>query len=311
MQKLHGNNETGLDELKAFVAVATQGSFAAAARMLDRDSSVLSRRISALERRLGARLVTRTTRAIILTEAGTQYLRRVRTILDELDAANLEASDVACTPRGVLRISMPLSFGRRWIAPLFSRFMRAYPAVKLDARYTDRYVDLVSEGFDLAVRVGRMADSSLVTRRIGTYRTMLAASPGYLQEHGHPQTPTELASHACLGFTGFSSWPRWSLARADSRFTFEPVGPLIADSAEVVVDSAVEGLGIVLAPDWLIVDHLRSGQLVELLPGWGASNDGPVSIVHPSGHIVAAKSRVFIDMVVENLHNVWHWPPSR
>jgi DNA-binding transcriptional LysR family regulator len=308
MQSMQESGDPNLEELKAFVAVATLGSFAGAARKLGRDSSVLSRRIHALEKRLGVRLLARTTRAVVVTEAGAQYLRRIQNVLDELDAANLEASDIAGTPRGVLRLSLPHAFGHRWIAPLLPAFIARYPQVRVDARFTDRYVDMVAEGFDLALRIGQLADSSYVTRRIGTHRTMLAASPAYLERRGVPMQPEDLAAHDCLGFSGYITWPRWPLAKGGERLSFEPKGPLVADSSEVLLQAALAGLGIVFAPDWHIVQYLRSGELVELLPGWGASNDGPVNIVHPPGRIVPAKSRVFVEMVIERLGAGWQWP---
>lgn len=305
MQNVQENEAATIDELKAFVMIANLGSFAEAARRLGRDTSVLSRRVNALERRLGARLLARSTRAVVLTEAGEQYLRRVETILDELEAANREVSDLAVTPKGVLRVTMPFTFGRRWITPLLPGFAVRHPDIKVDVRFTDRYVDLVSEGFDLAIRVGKLDDSGQVSRRVGTYRTMLLASPQYLARRGRPTHPDELAGHDCLSFTGHSTWPRWPLAKDGERVFVETNGPIISDSAEILVDAAVAGSGIIFAPDWHVFEHISRGVLVEIMPGWGAVNDGPVNIVLPPGRIVPAKARVFIDLVSDYLRPGW------
>lgn len=304
---MHETNDASIEELQAFLAVANLGSFAAAARQLGRDSSVLSRRINALEQRLGTRLFARSTRTVTVTEAGAQYQRRVQMILDELDAANREISDIAVNPRGVLRISMPLAFGRRWIAPLLPAFAADFPDIRVDARFTDHHVDLVADGFDLALRIGQLADSAYISRHVGTYRTMLVAAPSYLARRGVPQRPDALHDHACLGFVGHISWPRWQLTKGKKRFVMEPKGPITSDSAEILVDAAVAGAGILLAPDWHIIDHLRHGELMEVLPGWSAANDGPISIILPPGRIIPAKSRVFIERVSDHLRNGWSW----
>lgn len=301
------NSDASVEELKTFIAVADLGSFAEAARRMGRDTSVLSRRINALELKLGVRLLARTTRAVVLTEAGAQYHRRVQTILDELEAANREIGDIAATPRGLLRISAPLAFGRRWITPLLPAFVAAFPDIRVDVRFTDRHVDLVADGFDLAVRVGQLADSTYVTRRIGTYRTMLVAAPSYLAERGAPARPEELNDHACLSFTGLGTWPRLPLTKGGKRIVVEMNGPIISDSAEILVDAAVAGSGIILAPDWHVIDHLRRGELVEVLPGWSAANDGPVNIILPPGRIIPAKSRAFIERVSDHLRDGWNW----
>lgn len=306
LHDLQEAQDATIDELRAFVAIAHHGSFASAARTLGRDTSVLSRRINALERRLGTRLLARSTRAVTLTEAGEHYYRRVQTVLEELEAANREVSDLAVTPRGVLRVTMPLSFGRRWIVPLLPDFMAKYPDVRVDARFSDRYVDLISEGFDLAVRIGQLDNSGQVSRRIGTYRTMLLASPDYLSRRGTPRQPEELVRHDCLSFAGNYTWPRWPLTKDGKRCFIETNGSFISDSADILVDAAAAGLGIILAPDWHVFDHLRRGELIEILPGWSAANDGPVSIVMPPSRIIPAKSRAFIEMVSEQLRNGWN-----
>ncbi|MBP8215886.1 MAG: LysR family transcriptional regulator, partial [Propionivibrio sp.] len=164
MQELF--EQGGLELLAAFVAVGETGSFTGAAKKLERDASIVSRRISQLEERLGVRLVSRTTRRVALTEVGLQYHRRIQSILDELANASREASDVASSPQGLLRVSLPVTFGRQWVAPLLPDFLAKYPSIRIDARFSDRFVDVVAEAFDVAIRVGRLRDSSLTARRL-------------------------------------------------------------------------------------------------------------------------------------------------
>jgi DNA-binding transcriptional LysR family regulator len=264
----------GLELLAAFIAVADGGSFSGAARMLGRDASVISRRVTELEATLGVRLLARTTRRVTLTEAGAAYFARVQPLLEELNAASQSASDIASSPQGVLKVSMPVTFGRQWIAPLIPTFLANYPDVRIDARFSDRIVDVVADGFDVAIRVGVLRDSSLTSRKLASYRMLLVAAPGYLARHGKPRAPEDLAAHACIGFSGHADWPDWRLVKDGKKRTVRPPGPLVADNSEAVVDAAIAGAGITFAPNWLAGPALRSGKLAEVLPGWTGRGDG-------------------------------------
>lgn len=297
----------GLKEVEAFVAVAELGGFAAASARIGRDASVVSRRVNLLEQKLGVRLLARTTRHVALTEAGTVYLRRVQGVLEEFASANAEAADQAGVVRGLLRVSVPDTFGRRWISHLLARFIQQHPQVHLDVRFGDRLVDVVSEGFDLAVRVGVLRDSSLLSRRIAGHRSLLCASPGYLKRHGRPKSPDDLKRHACLGFTGHSFWPDWPLRNGPGRKTIRPRGPLVTDNAEAALTAAIEGVGIVLTADWLACAALRSRHLVEVLPGWTVRADGGVYAIMPPGKLVPAKTRAFVDFVATELRSGADW----
>jgi DNA-binding transcriptional LysR family regulator len=202
----------GLEELAAFVAVAEAGSFTEAAKKLRRDASVISRRSSQIEQRLGVRLLSRTTRRVALTEVGVLYYRRVQALLDELASASREASDFAASPQGLVRVSLPITFRRQWIAPLLPSFLARHPQIRIDVRFTDRFVDVVAEGFDIAIRVGALRNSSLASRRMASYRNFLVAAPSYLAARGTPQTPADLMNHACLGFTSHAAWPEKMVA---------------------------------------------------------------------------------------------------
>lgn len=295
----------GLEFLAAFVAVAENGSFAEAAKKLGRDASIVSRRVSQLEQHLGVRLLSRTTRRVALTEVGALYYRRVQASLDELAIASQEASDLAASPQGLLRISVPVTFGRQWIAPLLPAFLACHPQIRIDARFSDRLVDVVSEGFDVAIRVGVLRDSSFTSRKIASYRTLLVAAPAYLSRHGKPKTPADLAKHACLGFSGHADWPDWLMMKNGRRKTIRPAGPLIADNSEVVLMAAIEGAGITFTPDWLAGPALRERKLVEVLPGWGGKAEGGVYAILPPGRLIPTKTRLFVDDIAKSIKAGW------
>ena len=296
-----------LGELAAFVAVAETGSFTSAARVLGRDATVVSRRVSQLEERLGVRLLSRTTRRVALTEVGTAYCQRVQVLLDELAGANREASDTAASPHGLVRVSLPVTFGRQWVAPLLPAFLSRHPQIRVDLKLTDRFVDVVADGFDVSIRVaaGAQRDSSLTTRRIASYRNLLVAAPSYLSERGAPRTPAELSGHACLGFTGHAAWPDWPLVKDGERCTIRPTCALVADHSEVVLMAALEGAGITLTADWLAGPALRAGRLVEVLPGWGGRQGGGVYAILPPGRLVPAKTRLFVDEIAQAIKAGW------
>lgn len=297
----------GFEELTAFVAVAEVGSFAAAAKVLERDASVLSRRVSQLERRLGVRLLSRTTRRVTLTEVGAAYHRRVQGVLDELASASREASDHAASPQGLVRVSIPVVFGRLWIAPLLPAFLARYPDIRIDIRMSDRFVDVVAEGIDVAIRVtaGAQRDSSLTTRKIASYQNVLVAAPSYLSRNGTPLTPADLTRHACLGFTGSNAWPDWHLVMDGKRQTVRPACSMIADHSEVLLMAAVGGAGIAFTADWLAGPALRDGTLVEVLPGWTGRESGGVFAILAPGRLVPAKTRLFVDEVASAIKAGW------
>jgi DNA-binding transcriptional LysR family regulator len=295
----------GLELLAAFVAVADTGSFTSAAKKLGRDASIISRRVSQLEQQLGVSLLSRTTRRVALTEVGSRYYVRVQGILEELSNASREASDVAASPQGLLRVSVPVTFGRQWIAPLLPQFLKRHPQIRIDARFSDRMVDVVAEGFDIAIRVGRLRDSSLKARKIATFRNLLVAAPTYIAMRGKPRTPEDLKNHDCIGFTGYAGWPDWPLVKAGKRKTVRPHGPLIADNSEVVLAAAVAGAGITFTADWLAGPAMREGKLVEVLPGWGGKGEGGVYVVLPPGRLVPTKTRIFVDEISKSIKAGW------
>lgn len=300
----------GLEQVEAFVAVAELGGFAAAAARIGRDASAISRRVGILEERLGIRLLARTTRKVALTDAGRIFYRRAQAALDELATASEEAIAGAGIVRGTLRIAVPNTFGRLWVSPLLPEFCRAYPQIRLDVHFDDRYVDLISDGFDAAIRVGVMQSSTLVSRRIAGRQSLLYAAPAYLKRRGTPRSPDDLAGHDCIGFTGHAFWPDWPLQKGAQRKTIKPQGPLITDNSEANLCAAIAGLGVVLTSDWLAGAAVKTGQLAHILPGWSAGGEGAVYVVMPPGKLVPAKTRAFVDFIGEEFRAIGDWSRS-
>ena len=289
-------------ELLAFVAVAEERSFTRAGIRLGRDATVLSRRVAALEARLGARLLERTTRAVALTEAGARFLDRAQAIVQAMNDAELEAGDLRVgEPRGHLRLALPGTFGRMWLAPLLTEFLLAHRRVSVEADFSNRFVDVVGERFDLAVRIGPLPDTRLVARKLCDRRRLLCAAPTYVGRHGPPQDPADLAHHPCLLFDG-APGPRWELEDAQgSRRQVHVAGPLVTDDLEALLGAAVAGLSILLSSEWLLAPAIRAGRLVRVLPGWTLPDAGAIYAVTPSGTRHASKTRAFADALVERL----------
>ena len=298
MQIMHEKSGGQLDQIETFAAIAEHGGFAAAARVLGKNPSVLSRRIDALERRLGVRLLARTTRKVGLTEVGAAYLQKVRIILAELTAADVEAAEGAARPRGLLRVTMPRTFARLWVVPWLPAFLRDYPEIEIELELGDRYFDLVAEGFDLAIRFGGLADSSLIVRHLASFETVLCASPAYLAEAGTPHTLDNLQNHRCLRLKVPNFWPDWRLRRGDERATVHAPAQFRTNDGSSMVLAALDGGGIMLAAEWSCGRHLAEGRLVRVLPDWRMDHEGNAQIVLPPGRLVPAKTRLFIERVV-------------
>lgn len=298
MQTAHERSGGQLDQIETFAAVVEHGGFAAAARILGRDPSVLSRRIDALERRLGVRLLARTTRKLGLTEVGAAYLQKIRGVLAELTAADLEATEGAVRPRGLLRVTMPGTFARLWVVPWLPDFLREFPEIEIELELGNRFFDLVEEKLDMAIRIGGLADSSLVVRHLASFDTVLSASPAYLKEAGTPHTLNDLQGHRCLGLTVPAFWPEWRLRRGEERATVRVPSQFRTDDGSSMVHAALGGGGIMLASQWSCGRHIAEGRLVRVLPEWRMDHEGSAQIVLPPGRLVPAKTRVFIERVV-------------
>lgn len=277
----------------AFLAVVQTGSYAAGARALGRDPSVLSRHVAALEAHLGIRLLERSTRRVAPTEAGARYFDQVSEAMQLLRAAEQEVRTMASAPAGLLRLTLPTAFGRRWIAPLLPAFLKLYPDVRIVASYADRYADIIAEEFDAAVRIGDMKDSRLVSQRLAPTRRVLCAAPGYLREAAALNVPDDLRRVDCLMFTPMATHPVWHVEKARQARAVPVTGRMASDDIDTLIAAAVAGCGVVMAADWLVGDELADGRLVQVLTDWQAVGEDGVFLLRPSRQHESAKVRVF------------------
>lgn len=281
------------DELATLLALSEHGSFAAAGRGLQRHPSVLSKRLSALELRLGIRLVERTTRQLRFTDEGERLVTQIRRAVSLITEAEQDAAKGAAQVRGRLRIALPAAMGRLWLSAMVSEFALAYPEVSLEVEYSERFVDIVAEGFDAAIRVGELSDSRLVARKLCDHRRILCAAPAYLQRHGEPTVPADLAVHNCLGFTGLHSYPEWKLRRGDDQQSVRVRSGMVSNDNEALLSAARLGLGILSGGEWLMKRDIDSGHLVRVLPEWQLDADAGVYLVRPSTRYNTATTTAF------------------
>ncbi|HOF29396.1 MAG TPA: LysR family transcriptional regulator [Burkholderiaceae bacterium] len=291
-----------LRQIEAFVAVVRAGSYVKAAERQETSKAVLSRQVLELETRLGTRLLNRTTRRLSLTETGAAYFERCVQILDDLREADAAAGATTATARGRLRINAPLTFGNLHLAPLWGEFLKLHPAVELDITLTDRVVDLVEEGFDLAVRIaptGRLPSSSLVARTIADDRIVLCASPGYLRGAPALTHPADLAAHAVMAYAWWSGGDTWQFSGADGATADVTVRPrLRTNSGDTCRAAALADQGVIYQPAFLVGPDLRAGRLVELLSDWrGPTLD--IHAVYPSRTHLSGKVRAMVDFLAQ------------
>jgi len=287
---------TEIEDLRSLVEVVESGSFNRAATRLGVSKSIVSRRIARLEADLGIRLLRRTTRGVSPTEAGLEFKARSERILAELEEAREAIAQQENGVAGRLRLSVPLSFGVHHMGPVVADLARQHPRLEMDISYSDRIVDLIGEGFDAAVRIGRLRDSSLVARRIAPIRTILVASPDYLDRRGRPKTPGDLVAHDCLIYTGRAG-ADWHFRAGSRRISVRPGGRMRADSGDAIVQWALEGLGIAEVPTFIVAHHIDSGRLVPLLTDYALPEHG-LYVVRPPGAYVPRKVRVLIDTLL-------------
>ncbi|MFP2934118.1 LysR family transcriptional regulator [Pyxidicoccus sp. 3LG] len=295
-----------LEDMLSFTAVARALSFADAARELAISASALSRRISRLEEALGTALLRRTTRHVSLTEAGTLYLERCTDVLTRVEDAEALVSGLGGEPRGRLRVALPNLFGQLQVAPLLPDFMHRHPRIGLELSFMDRYVDLVQEGFDVAIRIGALTDSSLVVRRLATNHRILCAAPGYLRGRRPLAKPEDLAQHACLYFSPLSEGQTWNLQRGEERVATRGRPVLVADNAEALRLAALGGCGVTVLATFLVAEDLRVGRLVRVLEDWSVPDTG-IFAVHPPGRLVPSKVKAFVSFLAERYAGTPPW----
>lgn len=293
-------------EMQAFVAVANAGSFVKAADALEVSKAAVSRYVAELESRLGVRLLHRTTRKLSLTPEGEAFLARCRELLDGVEEAEGEITSESGEASGQLRINVPFSFGLLHLAPLWPEFMAQNPRVVLDVALADRVVDLVEEGFDMAVRIGRLTNSSLVSRQLTSTRMVLCASPAYLHSRGSPGRPSELADHDVLTYSLFSMGDQWEFTGPGGAAAVKVTPRLRTNSGDTCRVAALRHQGIVLQPSFLVGPDLLAGTLVEVMPAWRSIELG-IHAVYPSRKFVSPKVRLMIEFLV-NAFGMRGWP---
>lgn len=288
-----------IDQLRAFVATAQSGSFTAAAAQLGMSNRLASKYVAELESRLGTRLLQRTTRRVGLTPSGEELLARAPALLDDLADLIGSVSEGARGFSGVIRISAPVTFGEIWVCGMLERFSRRHPGLSFDLRLTDRHVDLAVEGTDLAFRLGRIDTQSLKARRLGLFRSILVASPDYIARHGAPQSPADIAAHACIIDSNRRN-PRLWVFGTDPDGIAKVRGRFHVNSARAAVDLAAKAQGLAFVPPFAASHALAAGQLVQLLPQWPAE-ESPLSAVYLEGRVLPRKIRALIDFAAEDL----------
>lgn len=297
-----------LTDIAIFVKVVESGSFSAAADKLDLSRAAASKSVSRLEERLGARLLNRSTRRLSLTEAGTALYGRSRDALAALQEAELAVDRLQSVPRGTLRVSGPVYFGVHHLTPVLAEFLERYPDVDADVQLDDRLVNIVEEGFDVAIRVTELKDSSLVSRRLAPCRSVVCASPEYWERRGKPLHPEDLAAHNCFVYSNLSSPNVWRFIDADDRETAVHVrGNLRFNNTEMARTAALRGMGVIRLPTFYVGDDLREGRLAPVLPDYRVAFQASIYAVYAARDHLPPKVRAFIDFLAERFGPEPYW----
>jgi DNA-binding transcriptional LysR family regulator len=288
-----------IDCLIAFVRAMEGGSFSAAARELGIGQPAISKRIAVLEEEFGAQLFLRTTRKLRPTPEAQRVYGLARQMLNDFDLARASLKESMPRPTGTLRVSVPSSFGRHYMMPVIADYVREYPEVRLDVRFSERFVNLVEEGIELAVRIGNLEPSSLIARRLGTVRRYLVATPTYLYTRPLPRNPDDLGSHQCIVYSRLPSADQWTFESEDGRHVVRVDGSLVVDDADAMQEAVMQHLGIAILPDWKAVGPIRDGALEILLPDFSVAAL-PLHAVYPDTQWMAPRARAFLDLLVRH-----------
>lgn len=288
-----------LNEILVFAKVVQAGSFIGAARELDMPKSTVSRKVSELEARLGARLLQRTTRKLSLTDVGQAYFRHAERVVAEAEDAERAVTQLHDVPRGRLRVTTPLNFG--FIAPVVASFLKRYPLVQLEIVSTDRVVDLVAESFDVAVRAGRLADSTAIARDLGKLKSYVVASPTFLKKHGTPKDPQDLARFDCLVFGAGTERATWNLTREGKSVAVKMTPRITVNDFDFLEEAALAHLGLALLPVFRCIDLLRDKRLKHVLSAW-CSSEIPLHALYPSTRHLSPSVKAFLDHLRDQMH---------
>jgi DNA-binding transcriptional LysR family regulator len=299
-----------MDRLRAyevFVTVVSRGSFTRAADMLETSPANVTRYVNELEAHLGTRLLNRTSRKLSLTEGGETLYARCKSILDDVAETEGLVSSASVEPRGRLRINAPVSFGILHLAPLWPEFMRKYPGVELDVSLIDRVVDIVEEGYDLAIRISRAGSTSHAARKLATSRNILCASPAYLARYGYPAAPADLVEHRCIGYSYAATGNEWQLIDSERKaHTVKVNYHMHTNNGDTARAAALAGQGVIWQPTFLVGNDLRAGKLIQLLPDYRLP-DIDVLALYPSRRHLSAKIRAMVDFLVDAFGGVPPW----
>lgn len=298
--------EDRFESLRSFVTVAQRLSFVEAADALQIDPSALSRRIKRLEEKLGVRLFNRNTRRVALTEAGTLYLKQCQDILARLDEADATISNLSTEPRGLLSVSLPVTFGQRHIAPALPEFFARYPHINLDLSFTDRFVDVFEENIDIAIRIGNLKDSQLIVRRLAPNHRVLCASSEYLNRYGHPKKPEDLKNYSCLHFSMAATGNTWHLSRKEKQVVVPIKSRIRADNAEALYQAVLGGCGITILATFIVGEDLKCGRLQTVLPEWTIPETNIFAVL-AAGRYIPSKTQVFVDFFANRFRGVPYW----
>ena len=299
-----------LERMQAFVAVAETGGFSAAARRLGVSPPVITRAIAGLEAHLGAQVLTRTTRKVRLTEPGARYLEDCRRLLAELDDIESAVSGTFSEPRGTLALTAPVMFGRLYVAPLLLDFLAQHPQVTSRVLLSDRIVDLIDEGLDLAVRIAKLSDSTFTALRVGEVRRVVCASPAYLRKHGRPRTPEELSDFNAIAFAPERSVPAWLFEGPRGKISVRPRVQLLANASEVGIQAALAGHGVTRVLSYMIASELRAGRLRLVLEDF-EPEPLPIHLVYREGRRAPARIRTFLEFASQRLRADLSLKPRR
>lgn len=295
-----------LEDMQVFIRVVEAGGIGRAAEQLNLAKSAVSRRLSELEKRLGTRLINRTTRTSSLTDAGKSYYQQVLKVVDDVDEINGEIQDAECALTGGLRLAVPLSFGLMHLTPAIDEFVKRHPQLSITLDFSDRQVDLVEEGFDLALRIGSVHGATTQARKLFESHYVLAASPDYLLRAGTPRTPRDLESHTALNYAGGSSGP-WSITDPNGkRYTPNMPARLVANNGDFLLHMACAGHGVVMLPTFIASTSLATGSLIEVLPDCALPSHGGY-FIYPRNRYLPKRARLLIDFMVERFGGRAYW----
>ena len=283
-----------LTAMKIFVRIIQLGSFTAVAVEMGMTQSSISKKMSGLETQLGATLLTRSNRQVLLTEIGTNYYEHCLSILNQVEEAEAQTKDYTLKPKGSLRINMPVAFGRIHVAPYLPKFMKTYPDIRLEVSALDRKIDLLGDGFDLVIRIGILADSNLVARKIGSSPRVIVASPEYLKTHGSPAGIQELKDHNCLVYTDLATVNIWHFWYQGKEVSIQVKGSMQSNCSDAILECVLSGIGIAVMPNWLIQPQLDSGDLVPIMEDF-VPTEFPINAVYPQNNYIPLKVRCFIN----------------